>query len=221
MNFRTLDLNLLRVFDAVMAEGSLTRAAAVLAMTQPALSHALKRLHDAVGEELFTRGARGMLPTAHAQALWPQVRAALSALRQALAPDTFDPATDAVSFRVALADATAALLAPALVETIERERALANLRFVPLTTRDPRPLVERAEVDIAIGHFPWVMPALQAQGPEATQRHARLYENVYVCVMSHDHCAQLASGLKRSGPSGSSSQRRAFSGTPASASGDT
>ena len=52
MNFRTLDLNLLRVFDAVMAEGSLTRAAERLAMTQPAASHALKRLHVAVGEEL-------------------------------------------------------------------------------------------------------------------------------------------------------------------------
>ena len=50
VNFRTLDLNLLRVFDAVMAEGSLTRAAGALAMTQPAASHAVKRLHDALGE---------------------------------------------------------------------------------------------------------------------------------------------------------------------------
>ena len=55
VNFRTLDLNLLRVFDAVMAEGSLTRAAERLAMTQPAASHALKRLHGAVGEELLHR----------------------------------------------------------------------------------------------------------------------------------------------------------------------
>ena len=55
LNFRTLDLNLLRIFDAVMAEGSLTRAAEVLAITQPAASHALKRLHDAVGESLLVR----------------------------------------------------------------------------------------------------------------------------------------------------------------------
>lgn len=60
MNFRTLDLNLLRVFDTVMAEGSLTRAAQVLAMTQPAVSHAIKRLHDAIGEALFERTAHGM-----------------------------------------------------------------------------------------------------------------------------------------------------------------
>jgi DNA-binding transcriptional LysR family regulator len=55
MNFRTLDLNLLRVFDAVMAEGNLTRAAERLALTQPAVSNALKRLKDSVGEELLTR----------------------------------------------------------------------------------------------------------------------------------------------------------------------
>ncbi len=55
MNFRTLDLNLLRVFDALMSEGSLTRAAEMLAITQPAASHALKRLNEAVGEALFVR----------------------------------------------------------------------------------------------------------------------------------------------------------------------
>ena len=69
MNFRTLDLNLLRVFDAVMAEGSLTRASERLAMTQPAASHALKRLHVAVGEDLFHRTAFGMRPTARAELL--------------------------------------------------------------------------------------------------------------------------------------------------------
>ena len=61
-NFRTLDLNLLRVFDAVMTEGSVTRAAEVLAMTQPAASHALKRLNAWLGEPLFQRSAAGMTP---------------------------------------------------------------------------------------------------------------------------------------------------------------
>ena len=87
VNFRTIDLNLLRVFDAVMAEGSLTRAASALSMTQPAASHALKRLHDTIGETLFVRTANGMRPTPRSQALWPPVRAALSGLQHALAPD--------------------------------------------------------------------------------------------------------------------------------------
>ena len=66
-NLRTLDLNLLRVFEAVMEEGSLTRAAHVLSMTQPAVSHALKRLHETVGEVLFVRSATGMKPTPRAE----------------------------------------------------------------------------------------------------------------------------------------------------------
>ena len=100
---------------AVMAEGSLTRAADVLAMTQPAVSHAVKRLREALGEDLFVRTASGMRPTPHAQQMWPQVREALVALRQTLAPDDFDPTRDPVNFRLAMADATAVLLSPGLV----------------------------------------------------------------------------------------------------------
>ena len=187
MNFRTLDLNLLRVFDALMSEGSLTRAAEVLAITQPAASHALKRLHEAVGEALFVRNAFGMTPTPKAQALWPQVRAALGALQQALAPGAFDPQTQAVTFRLAMTDATAALLAPALVAEIERERALCNLRVLPLTTSDPQRLIQQAEVDLAIGHFPDTVTALLAAGRDAALRQARLYDTRHVCVMRRGH----------------------------------
>ena len=100
MNFRTLDLNLLRVFDAVMAEGNLTRAASALAMTQPAVSQALRRLREALGDELFVRTAHGVRPTPQAEQLWPPVRSALGAMRQALAPDDFDPRRDAVQLRI-------------------------------------------------------------------------------------------------------------------------
>ena len=187
VNFRTLDLNLLRVFDAVMAEGSLTRAASVLSMTQPAASHALKRLHEALGERLFARTASGMRPTPKAQALWPSVRAALSGLQHALAPASFDPRTEAINFRIAMADATAALLAPALVRAIQGAHAAANVRVLPLGTRDPRPLLEQGQADLAVGYFREVIGALMAQGADATLRHARLYETRYVCVMRRDH----------------------------------
>lgn len=187
MNFRTLDLNLLRIFDTVMAEGSLTRAAQVLAMTQPAVSHALKRLHDAVGESLFQRSARGMKPTAKAEALWPQVRAALAGLQQALAPGTYDPTAEPVNFRLAMVDATAVLLMPRVIQRIETQRALANLRVQPLTTRDPRQLLEQGEADLAVGYFPDVIAALRSQGDDATLRQLRLYDTRYVCVMRQGH----------------------------------
>jgi DNA-binding transcriptional LysR family regulator len=170
-----------------MSEGSLTRAAERLAMTQPAVSHALRRLRAALGDELFVRTAQGMSPSAHAQSLWPQVRAALASLRQALAPDEFDPQRDAVQLRLAMADATAALLAPGLVRAIESAGALANLRVLPLTTRDPRGLVEAGDADVAVGFFPEAMTAIAAQGQDAVLRHARIYTTRYVCVMRRGH----------------------------------
>ena len=187
LNFRTFDLNLLRVFDAVMAEGSLTRAAEQLAMTQPAVSHALRRLRTKVGEELFTRVAHGVRPTPRAEALWPQVRAALGVLRQALAPGDFDATRDAVQMRLAMADATAAVLAPALVARIEQGLARVNLRVLPLTTRDPRRLVEGGVTDLAAGFFPELVTALLAEGRDSHLRHERLYDTHYVCVMRRGH----------------------------------
>ena len=187
MNFRTLDLNLLRVFDAVMAEGSLTRAADRLALTQPAASHALKRLRTAVGEDLFVRTAFGMRPTAHAESLWPAVRGALAQLQGALSPPTFDPQADAANFRLAMADSTATMLMPGLVSAIEASRALANIRVLPLTTRDPRRLVEDDDADCAIGYFPTAIADIVAQGRDAMLRHRRLYTTEYVCVMRADH----------------------------------
>jgi DNA-binding transcriptional LysR family regulator len=187
LNFRTLDLNLLRVFDTVMAEGSLTRAASQLAMTQPAVSHAVRRLREALGDELFLRSAQGVRPTPRAEALWPQVRQALATLRQALAPGPFDPQRDAVHWNLAMADATAAILAPPLVAAIESQQALANLRVLPLATRDPRRHLESGEVDLAVGYFPVAVTAIGAQGSDAPLRHARLYTSRYVCVMRRGH----------------------------------
>jgi DNA-binding transcriptional LysR family regulator len=186
-NLRTLDLNLLRVFEAVMEEGSLTRAAHVLSMTQPAVSHALKRLHQTVGEVLFIRTAAGMKPTPRAETLWPHVRVALAMLQRALAPGEFEPRRDPVTFRLAMADATAARLTPSIIESIEQQQALANIRISPLTTRDPRPMLEHDECDLAVGYFPDAMAAIAAEGEASTLRHARLMQTRYVCAMRRGH----------------------------------
>ena len=197
-NFRTLDLNLLRVFDAVMTEGSVTRAAEVLAMTQPAASHALKRLNAWLGEPLFQRSAAGMTPGARATALWPQVRAALQDLERVLAPGEFDPGRDAAEFRLAMSDASAGVLVPALVAAVEREAARADLRVAPLTTRDPRPMLHAEEADLAIGYFPALFSAMLAEGERSLLRHVRLHQTPYVCVMRPQHpLAELELTLER------------------------
>jgi DNA-binding transcriptional LysR family regulator len=131
--------------------------------------------------------AHGVRPTPRAEVLWPQVRTALGSLRQALAPGGFDPQRDAVQMRLAMADATAALLAPPLVARIEGEAAQVNLRVLPLTTRDPRRLLEGGDADLAVGYFPELITTLLAQGADSHLHHARLYDTRYVCVMRRGH----------------------------------
>lgn len=186
MSFLNLDLNLLRVFDAVMTEQNLTRAANYLAMTQPAVSNALKRLRDTLGDELLIRTAHGVKPTARAEALWPTVRRALSDLEEAVVPSSFDVSKANTTFRMAMADATAALWLPKLIRSIENEAPSLNVRMSQLTTRDPRAMLLRGDIDLAIGFFPGVVSQL-ASGPDIPIRHDQLYSGKYTCVMRKDH----------------------------------
>lgn len=187
MNFRTLDLNLLRVFDTVMVEGSITRAAERLAMTQPAVSNALRRLRESIGEDLLTRAPRGVRPTAFGEALWPHVSAALAQLRQALEPGDYDPAQDERVFRLTLPDVIAVVLLPPLMARLEALGARARLEVRPLVDRDPRPVLAEGEVDFAMGYFPEVVAGLVAQGSGAPLRHRRLAEGRYLCAMRREH----------------------------------
>ena len=190
LNFRHLDLNLLRVFDDIMSERSLTRAAQKLAITQPAVSNALRRLRDVLGDELLVRQGHGVEPTPRALALWPAVREALQQLETALAPDRFDPATANTTFVLAMADATSATLIAPLVQILDREAPGIGIRVLPLTTRDPRALLDAGEADMAAGYFPAVLADLTAReqsGDLVAFDHRRLYDGRYFCAMRHDH----------------------------------
>jgi len=200
-NFRTLDLNLLRVFDQVMAERNLTRAARNLAMTQPAVSNALNRLRDALGDKLVSRSGYGVEPTPRALALWPAIAEALQKLESSITPGDFVASQANNTFVLAMADATAAELMPGLIEIIERDAPGVSVRVLPLTTRDPRALLDEGQMDLAVGFFPAVLADLTAQaqqGGMAAFDHQRLYDGRYVCVMRDGH--PLAKGpftLKR------------------------
>lgn len=190
LNFRTLDLNLLRVFDVVMAERSLTRAARRLALTQPAISNAMRRLRDSLGDELVVRQGMMLAPTPRAESLWPVIRSALQQLEQSLAPTGFEPATDPTTFILTMADATAAELMPGLSSLLETQAPGVSLRVVPLTTRDPRRLLRAETADLAVGHFPAVLADLTAKaqsGESVDFEYQRLFDGEYVCVMRRDH----------------------------------
>ena len=188
--FRQLDLNLLRVFDEVMTERSLTRAAHKLSLTQPAVSNALQRLREALGDDLMKRSGQEMSPTPRALALWPAVREARGHLEGALVPGQFVPAQASNTFILAMADATAAKLMPGLLAAMDQTAPGVSIRVVPLTTRDPRRLLEDETLDLAIGYFPATMADLTARiqsGAAVAFSHERLYSGEYVCVMRRDH----------------------------------
>ena len=114
------DLNLLRVFDVLLEERSVTRAGARLGLSQSAVSHALNRLRHALNDELFVRGPSGMLPTPRAAEIGVRIHGAMGQLQAALAPAEFHPQTSTRKFAIAAGGYAAAVLAPPLAGTSRR-----------------------------------------------------------------------------------------------------
>ena len=101
MNLRQLDLNLLLVFDAIYESGSNTKAGEKLGLTQSAVSNALRRLRDHLGDPLFERQGGDFVATPEAKRLAPVVREALRSLEQTIAPaGDFDPVASDRRFRL-------------------------------------------------------------------------------------------------------------------------
>jgi len=111
-----VDFNLFRVFAAIYTNGGVSAAAEVLHLTQPAVSHALARLRDQLGDPLFVRLGQGMVPTPVAHKLIGPVRKALGEIEQAVkAIETFDPALAAMQFRIGFSALMEAALFPRIV----------------------------------------------------------------------------------------------------------
>lgn len=116
-----LDLNLLAIFDAIMSEGSLTKAGQRLGMTQSAVSHALARLRDLTGDPLFDRTGRGMRPTPAAVAMQANVATALDLLRKSVRTpgNAFCPSSDSRVFKIDIPAGVDTIVAPALLRHSE------------------------------------------------------------------------------------------------------
>lgn len=131
VNFRTLDFNLLRVLDALLRERSTTRAGESIGLSQPAVSAALRRLRESLGDPLFVRQGNAMVPTAFALALEEPLRRALDLLKDALAGGGhFDPAGSERSFRIFGSDFYSEMLMPGLAERISRLAPRMRLQLV-------------------------------------------------------------------------------------------
>jgi len=176
IDLRAVDLNLLKTFDAMAREGSVTRSAERLGLGQSAVSHALNRLREVTRDELFVRGAGGMEPTARARDLIGPIRAALAGIEGALfGLQAFDAARTEQSFNVGITDDVAAAMMPDLARALAEAAPGAVLRLRDVDSANAGAMLDGREIDLALGQFP-VHAAWHRQRP--------LYEEDHVCI--HD-----------------------------------
>ncbi|MBO9709545.1 MAG: LysR family transcriptional regulator [Caulobacter sp.] len=178
-HFRNLDLNLLRVLDALLVEESATRAGAKLGLTQSAVSHALGRLRLSLGDELFVRGPSGLQPTPRAIEIGASVREALKLLEVAVSVPVFDPATSQRAFHVSASAYLCTVLMPGVVKRLQAEAPGVALRIRGVEG----PLAEdldRGKLDLVIGGFEHVAPRFT---------HTPLFTETGVWVIRADHPA--------------------------------
>jgi DNA-binding transcriptional LysR family regulator len=156
VSFSTLDLNLLRVFDAVMEERSVLRASQKVCLSQSAVSHSLARLREMLDDELFVRTTTGMQPTARAMAMAGMVRKALKSLEAAIELPKFEPANSTRKFTIAANDFTTLVLASRLLQVLKAEAPYVDLAIKPVTRIDLGEQIDLGRIDAAIGTFPTV-----------------------------------------------------------------
>jgi DNA-binding transcriptional LysR family regulator len=181
MNFRTLDLNLLKVFEALMSEGAVTRAASKLSLTQPAVSNALSRLREAFDDPLFVRNGAGVTPTQRAIALWGPVGESLSRIRAALDEETFSAETAQASFSLSMSDYVAGIVMPRLIARFGTSAPGLRFHSVPNMLVDAPTLLEDNRVDCLIGVY------VNETLPPAYIRSRSLWTVDYACLMRRDH----------------------------------
>jgi DNA-binding transcriptional LysR family regulator len=150
MRLRNLDLNLLLVFDAVLRERSVVRAADSLAISQPAVSHALNRLRHALKDRLFVRTPAGMSPTPRAEQLALPVRKALNELQLAVEGDTFEPSTAERRFTIAVNNYAAVVAVGPILAAVRAQAPNVRLSLVPSGTLNLGDRLDRGELDLAM-----------------------------------------------------------------------
>jgi DNA-binding transcriptional LysR family regulator len=178
MHIDSLDLNLLRLFDAVYRTRNVSRAAEALGLTQPAASHALGRLRLLLGDALFTRVAGGVAPTPRAERLALAVQSALGTLEEALAEsDRFDPAGSRKTFRIHMSDIGEGRFLPPLMQRLGELAPGVRIETMPLPVADIAPALDSGRIDFAFGFLPKVAD---------TQR-SRLLHDRYIVLLRQDH----------------------------------
>ena len=178
-NISGIDLNLMTAFEAMMLEGNVTRAAARIGLAQPSMSNALGRLRALFDDQLFVRTPVGMHPTEKARAVAPLVSTALAALRSAINyAGAFDPATSALTIRIATTDYGEFIVLPKIMQILRSAAPNMTLISVPFSRAAVADQLGRGDVDLAFNVLP------RASG--RIRREAILTDK-FVCIARADH----------------------------------
>jgi DNA-binding transcriptional LysR family regulator len=172
------DLSLLATLDALLQEGSVTKAARRLGLSTPGMSHALARIRERLGDPLLVRAGRSMVLTPRAEALRPRVRSLVEEAAQALEPERSFAALELQrTFVIYTSDYVLTMLGPALDRVVHAEAPNVALRFVPITVDDSAPLRD-GSADLSIGIYGELPPEMRIR---------QLITDRFVCVVRKDH----------------------------------
>lgn len=173
-----LDLDWLLVFDEIYKTANVSRAAERLGIPQASASTALNKLRDHFNDPLFSRTARGMLPTPRAQAIQPALREALDQIARAMqSGDAFDPAQARRSFRISMTDISEIVLLPALLNHLRQVAPHVKIEAEKITGDSARRLQD-GDTDLAVGF----MPQLEAGFYQQV-----LFTQNFVCLVASGH----------------------------------
>ncbi|HJV00186.1 MAG TPA: LysR family transcriptional regulator [Burkholderiaceae bacterium] len=184
VDLSAIDLNLLKLFDALVRERSVTQAGLRLGLSQPAASRALGRLRTMLGDRLVVRGKLGLELTPRGDMLAGPVARLLEDARGIVAPAVFDPASASGRISIAAHDHLSLLVLAGLVARLERQAPALSLHIAQPAGDNVR-LVERGEADLALGIFESLPGSLYRRG---------LYTDTLVCVVRSGHPG-VAGGL--------------------------
>lgn len=180
MDFRSLDLNLLLVLDAMFRLRNTTHVARELAVSQPTVSLSIKKLRDFFGDELFVRNAFGMQPTQRMTELAEPVARMVSLLRdEIMAPAGFDPASSGRRFVINVADVGELAVVPGLMSKLRDYAPNASVETVTLRPDDLQHALNERKVDLAIGY----LPELGSAGIMVQS----LFDHPFVCLVREGH----------------------------------
>ena len=180
MDIRSLDLNLLVVFDAMLHHQNVSKAAEAIKLSQPAMSAAISRLRTLFDDPLFVRTKAGMEPTPKAEALSPSVRLVVQTIQtDILLPKKFTPANSDRTFTLVTPDIAEVNFLPRLIAELAHQSPLINLKTLAMPREAAADSLASGAAEMAIGYFPDLHKAGFFQ--------QKLISSSHVCLLRKKH----------------------------------